>query len=68
MIYLCTRIIKPTTIYKKEDFITDFTQFEQWCKDHDYNDVNGLENCLKPYSKIRDDFYFSERSVTFYSQ
>ena len=53
-------------MYKKEDFITDFTQFEQWCKDHDYNDVNGLENCLKPYSKIRDDFYFFRKIRNFF--
>lgn len=54
-------------MYKKEDFITDFSQFEQWCKDHNYKDVNDLENCLTPYTTLRNDIYFFRKIRNFYA-
>lgn len=33
-------------MYKKDDFITDFSQFEQWRKDHDYKEANDQVVCL----------------------
>ena len=54
-------------MYKKEDFITDFSQFEQWCKDHDYRDVNDLEVRLTPYTTMRNDLYFFRKIRNFYA-
>lgn len=54
-------------MYKKDDFITDFSQFEQWCKDHDYKDVNDLEVRLTPYTTMRNDLYFFRKIRNFYA-
>ena len=54
-------------MYKKDDFITDFSQFEQWCKDHDYRDVNDLEVRLTPYTTMRNDLYFFRKIRNFYA-
>lgn len=54
-------------MYKKEDFITDFSQLEQWCKDHNYRDVNDLETCLAPYTTLRNDLYFFRKIRNFYA-
>lgn len=54
-------------MYNKEEFITDFSQFEQWCKDHDYRDVNDLEISLAPYTQLRNDLYFFRKIRNFYA-
>lgn len=53
-------------MYKKEEFITDYILFEQWCKDHDYRDVNDLENCLAPYTTLRNELYFFRKIRNFF--
>jgi len=45
-------------MYSKEDYLTDFSQFEQWCKDHNYKDVSDLEYQFTPYTTIRNEIYF----------
>ena len=54
-------------MYKKEDYITAYSQFEQWCKDHNYKDVNDLENRLAPYTTLRNDLYFFRKIRNFYA-
>ena len=54
-------------MYKKEDFITDFSKYEQWCKDHDYRDVNDLESSYYPYTRMRNDLYFFRKIRNFFA-
>lgn len=54
-------------MYSKEEFITDYSQLEQWCKDHDYKDVNDLELTLTPYTRLRNDLYFFRKIRNFYA-
>ena len=52
-------------MYKKEDYLTDYSQFEQWCKDHNYKDVSDLEYDYTPYTTMRNDLYFFRKIRNF---
>ena len=54
-------------MYKLEEFISDYSQFEQWCKDNDYRDVNDLELRLEPYTRLRNDLYFYRKIRNFFA-
>ena len=37
------KTVNTTTMYSKDEYITDYSKFEQWCQEHGYADVKDLQ-------------------------